>query len=66
MAKSSGHLLKHISERVRDERQRRAWSQQLLADRMAFEDYNLDTPRTQGYGFARVQRLAVQHLLGAR
>jgi xylose isomerase len=33
---------------------------------MAFEDYNLDTPRTQGYGFARVQRLAVQHLLGAR
>ena len=40
--------------------------EQLLADRTAFEDYNLDTPRTQGYGFARVQRLAVQHLLGAR
>jgi len=33
MAKSPGYLLKHISERVRDERQRRAWSQQLLADR---------------------------------
>jgi xylose isomerase len=40
--------------------------EELLADRTAFEDYNLDTPRTQGYGFARVQRLAVQHLLGAR
>ena len=25
--------------------------EQLLADRTAFEDYNLDTPRTQGYGF---------------
>jgi xylose isomerase len=40
--------------------------EELLADRTAFEDYNLDTPRTQGYGFARVQRLAVRHLLGAR
>jgi xylose isomerase len=40
--------------------------EQLLGDRTAFEDYNLDTPRTQGYGFARVQRLAVEHLLGAR
>jgi xylose isomerase len=40
--------------------------EQLLGDRTAFEDYNLDAPRTQGYGFARVQRLAVQHLLDAR
>jgi xylose isomerase len=40
--------------------------EQLLADSTAFEDFNLDTPRTQGYGFARLQRLAVQHLLGAR
>jgi xylose isomerase len=40
--------------------------EQLLADRTAFEDYNLEPPRTQGYGFARVQRLAVQHLLGVR
>ena len=40
--------------------------EQLLADRTAFEDYSLNTPRTQGYGFARLQRLAVQHLLGAR
>jgi xylose isomerase len=40
--------------------------EQLLADPTAFEDFKLDTPRTQGYGFARLQRLAVQHLLGAR
>ena len=40
--------------------------EQLLADTTAFEDYNVDTPRTQGYGFARLQRLAVEHLLGAR
>jgi xylose isomerase len=40
--------------------------QQLLADRSAFEDYNLEPVRTQGYGFARVQRLALQHLLGVR
>jgi xylose isomerase len=40
--------------------------QQLLADRSAFEDYNLEPVRTQGYGFARVQRLALEHLLGVR
>jgi xylose isomerase len=40
--------------------------EQLLADRTTFEDFNLDPPRTQGYGFARIQRLAVQHLLGVR
>ena len=39
---------------------------QLLADRSAFEDYNLEPVRTQGYGFARVQRLALEHLLGVR
>jgi xylose isomerase len=38
----------------------------LLADRSAFEDYDLDRARTQGYGFARVQRLAIEHLLGIR
>jgi xylose isomerase len=38
----------------------------LLEDRSAFEDYDLQPARTQGYGFARLQRLAVQHLLGAR
>ena len=40
--------------------------QQLLDDRTAFEDYDLDTARTQGYGFARIQRLALEHLLGVR
>jgi xylose isomerase len=39
---------------------------QLLADRTAFEDYDLDRPRTQGYGFARLQRLAIEQLLGVR
>jgi xylose isomerase len=38
----------------------------LLEDRAAFEDYDLDPGRQQGYGFSRVGRLAVQHLLGAR
>jgi xylose isomerase len=38
----------------------------LLADRSADEDFDIDRARTQGYGFARVQRLAVEHLLGAR
>jgi xylose isomerase len=39
---------------------------QLLDDRSTFEDYDIDTARTKGYGFARVQRLAVEHLLGVR
>jgi xylose isomerase len=40
--------------------------QGLLADRTAFEDYDLEPARTQGYGFARLQRLALEHLLGVR
>jgi xylose isomerase len=40
--------------------------QQLLADRGSFEDYDLDTARTKGYGFAELQRLAMEHLLGVR
>ena len=40
--------------------------EQLLADPAAFEDYDREPARTQGYGFSRVQRLAVQHLLGVR
>jgi xylose isomerase len=39
---------------------------ELLADRSAFEDYDIHRARTQGYGFARVQRLAIEHLLGVR
>lgn len=38
----------------------------LLADRSAFEDYDLGPARHQGYGFAHLQRLAVQHLLRGR
>jgi xylose isomerase len=37
---------------------------ELLADRGAYEDFDLNTARTRGYGFARVQRLAIEHLLG--
>ena len=40
--------------------------EELLSDRSAFEDYDLEGPRTQGYGFARIQRLAIEHLLGVR
>jgi xylose isomerase len=40
--------------------------QQLLEDRTAFEDYDLEPARTQGYGYARLQRLALEHLLGVR
>ena len=38
----------------------------LLADKSAFEDYDIDRARTQGYGYARIQRLAIEHLLGIR
>ena len=38
----------------------------LLADRSAFEDYELEEPRTKGYGFARIQRYAIEHLLAVR
>ena len=40
--------------------------EQLLADGSAFEDFDIDRARNQGYGFARVQRLAIEHLLGTR
>jgi xylose isomerase len=38
--------------------------QQLLTDRGAWEDYDIEAARTKGYGFARIQRLALEHLLG--
>jgi len=38
----------------------------LLSDRSAYEDYDIEVARTQGYGFARIQRLAIEHLLGVR
>ena len=39
---------------------------ELRADRSAFEDFDIDRARTQGYGFARIQRLAIEYLLGVR
>ena len=40
--------------------------QQLQSDRTAFEDFDADAARTKGYGFAELQRLAMEHLLGVR
>jgi len=39
---------------------------QLLQDRTASEDFDIATARTRGYGYARLQRLALEHLLGVR
>ena len=38
----------------------------LLADRSAYEDFDPDTAGARGYGFVRLNQLAVEHLLGAR
>ena len=39
----------------------------LLADRSAFEDFDADARRpSAGYGFVRLDQLAIEHLLGAR
>ena len=40
--------------------------QQLLADPSAFETFDIEAARTKGYGFARIQRYALEHLLGVR
>jgi xylose isomerase len=40
--------------------------EQLLADPTAFETYDIEAARTKGYGFARIQRYALEHLLGVR
>jgi xylose isomerase len=40
--------------------------QDLLADRSAYEDFDLEAARTKGYGFAELQRLAIEHLVGVR
>jgi xylose isomerase len=40
--------------------------EQLSADRGAFEDYDIEAARTKGYGFAELQRLAIEHLLAVR
>ena len=38
---------------------------QLLADPSSFETYDIDAARTKGYGFARIQRYALERLIGA-
>jgi xylose isomerase len=39
----------------------------LLADRSAYEDFDADSYfGARGYGFVRLQQLALEHLLGAR
>jgi xylose isomerase len=38
----------------------------LLADRSAFEEFDADTVGARGYGFVRLNQLAVEHVLGAR
>ncbi len=38
----------------------------LLADRGAFEDYDADKAGERGYGYVRLNQLAVEHLMGAR
>ncbi|TDB86776.1 xylose isomerase [Micromonospora fluostatini] len=39
---------------------------ELLADTSAFETFDVDRAGAQGYGFVRLNQLAVEHLLGAR
>ncbi|MBX6354262.1 MAG: xylose isomerase [Micromonosporaceae bacterium] len=39
---------------------------ELLADRSAFEEFDADAAGERGYGFVRLNQLAVEHLLGAR
>jgi xylose isomerase len=38
----------------------------LLADRSAYEDFDADAAGERGYGFVRLNQLALEHLLGAR
>jgi xylose isomerase len=38
----------------------------LLADRSAFEDFDVDATAARGFGFVRLNQLAIEHLMGAR
>jgi xylose isomerase len=38
----------------------------LLADRSAFEDFDADVVGARGFGFGRLDQLAIEHVLGAR
>ncbi|MGI5523491.1 xylose isomerase [Micromonospora sp. CA-259024] len=39
---------------------------EFLADRSAFEEFDVDAVAARGFGFVRLNQLAVEHLLGAR
>ncbi|MCZ7418741.1 xylose isomerase [Verrucosispora sp. WMMA2121] len=39
---------------------------ELLADTSAFEEFDVDAAAAKGFGFVRLNQLAVEHLLGAR
>ena len=41
-------------------------TEQLLADRSAFEDFDADAVAAAGYSFAQLDQLAVEHCIGAR
>jgi xylose isomerase len=38
----------------------------LLADRSAYEDFDVDAAAARGFGFGRLDQLAIEHLTGAR
>jgi xylose isomerase len=38
----------------------------LLADRSAFEDFDVEGVAERGFGFVRLNQLALEHALGAR
>jgi xylose isomerase len=40
--------------------------EELLADRSAFEDFDVDAAGVAGYGFGELDQLAVEHVMGAR
>jgi xylose isomerase len=42
-----------------------SWAE-LIADRGAFEEFNVEAAATRGFGFVALNQLAVEHLLGAR
>ena len=39
--------------------------QALIADRSAFEEFDVDAAGAQGYGFVKLHQLAIDHLLKA-
>jgi xylose isomerase len=39
---------------------------ELLDDRGAFEDFDVEAAAGRGYGYAHLDQLAVEHALGAR